>query len=103
MKDEKILREEMLNDAELDKVDGGNRIETFADGNELYKRGLLTADQSLKSAPIRELLHKMGYTGYEDKGGLINSNIYKDKNGNLITREEFWKNFDAENGTKIIR
>jgi len=103
MIDEKILQDEKLDDEQLEGVAGGNRLETFQDGNELYKRGLLTADQSLDSAPVRELLHKMGYTGYEDKGGLINSNIYKDKNGTLITREQFWKNFDAENGTKIIR
>lgn len=103
MKDEKILQDEILSDDELDNVAGGNRIETFADGNELVKRGLLSEEDALHSAPIRNLLHKMGYTGYEDKGGLINSNIYKDKNGNLVTREEFWKNFDAENGTKIIK
>ena len=103
MKDEKILKDEILSDDELDNVAGGNRLETFADGNELYKRGLLSADDALKSAPVREMLHKMGYAGYEDKGGIINANIYKDKNGTLITREQFWKNFDAENGTKIIR
>ena len=103
MADEKIFKDEIMEDDELDKVAGGNRLETFADGNELYKRGLLSADDALKSAPVREMLHKMGYAGYEDKGGIINANIYKDKNGTLITREQFWKNFDAENGTKIIK
>ena len=103
MADEKILKDEILSDDELDNVAGGNRLETFADGNELYKRGLLSADDALSSAPVRNMLHKMGYTGYEDKGGLINANVYKDKQGNLVTRDEFWKNFDAENGTKIIR
>ena len=101
MAEEKI--NELMSDDELDNVAGGNRLETFADGNELYKRGLLSADDALKSAPVREMLHKMGYAGYEDKGGIINANVYKDKNGTLITREQFWKNFDAENGTKIIR
>ena len=100
---EKILQDEIMDDEELDNVAGGNRLETFGDGNELYKRGLLSADDALKSAPVRELLHKMGYAGYEDKGGIINANVYKDKNGTLITREQFWKNFDAENGTKIIK
>ena len=94
---------EIMSDEELDGVAGGNRLETFGDGNELYKRGLLTEDQSLKSAPVREILHKMGYTGYKDNGGLLNGNVYTDKSGNMITREQFWKNFDAENGTKIIR
>jgi len=98
-----ILKDEIMKDEELDNVAGGNRLETFADGNELYKRGLLSADDALSSAPVRNMLHKMGYTGYEDKGGLINANIYKDKQGNLVTRDDFWKNFDADNGTKIIR
>ncbi len=98
-----ILKDEILKDDELDNVAGGNRLETFADGNELYKRGLLSADDALKSAPVREKLHQMGYAGYEDKGGLLNANIYKDKQGNLLTREEFWKNFDADNGTNIIK
>ena len=35
-------------------------------------------------------------------GGLINDNIYTDKSGQIISRETFWKNFDAENDTKII-
>ena len=103
MADEKYLNEEIMSDDELDGVAGGNRLETFADGNELVKRGLLSEDDALHSAPVRNLLHKMGYTGYEDKGGLINANIYTDKKGNLVTRDQFWKNFDAENGTKIIK
>ena len=102
LKDE-ILKDEILKDEELDNVAGGNRLETFADGNALYNRGLLSEDDALSSAPVRDMLHKMGYTGYEDKGGLLNANIYKDKQGNLVTRDDFWKNFDAENGTKIIR
>ena len=103
MAEEKILKDEILNDEELDNVAGGNRLETFADGNELYKRGLISAEDALHAAPVRDMLHKMGYTGYEDKGGLINANIYKDQNGNMISRDQFWKIFDAENGTKIIR
>ncbi|MBR1806128.1 MAG: hypothetical protein IJ774_07065 [Selenomonadaceae bacterium] len=98
-----ILKDEILNDDELERVAGGTRLETFADGNELYKRGLISADDALSSAPVRDMLHKMGYAGYEDKGGIMNGNIYTDKQGNTLTREQFWKNFDAENGTKIIR
>ena len=103
MADEKILKDELMSDEELDGVAGGTRLETFADGNELYKRGLLNEDDAFSAAPVRNMLHKMGYAGYEDKGGIINGNIYTDKSGNTITRDEFWKNFDAENGTKIIR
>ena len=103
MAEEKILKDEILSDEELDNVAGGTRIETFADGDELYKRGLLSEEDALKSSPVRNKLHQMGYAGYKDNGGIINGNIYTDKNGNTITREQFWKNFDAENGTKIIR
>ena len=103
MANEKILKDEIMDDAELDNVAGGNRLETFADGNELYKRGLLSADDAMHSAPVRDKLHELGYKGYEDKGGLLNANIYKDKNGNMISRDDFWKNFDADNGTKIIK
>ena len=94
---------EILNDAELDRVAGGTRLETFADGNELYKRGLISAEDALSSAPVRDMLHKMGYAGYQDKGGIMNGNIYTDKQGKTLTRDEFWKNFDADNNTKIIR
>ena len=103
MADEKILKDEMLSDEELDGVAGGNRLETYGDGNELYKRGLLSEEDALHSAPVRNKLHQMGYAGYKDNGGLINDNIYTDKNGNELTRKQFWANFDAENGTKIIR
>ena len=103
MADEKIFKDEILDDETLDRVAGGTRLETFDDGNELYKRGLLSAEDALSSAPVRDVLHKMGYSGYKDNGGIINGNIYTDKAGNTITREQFWKNFDAENGTKIIR
>ncbi len=103
MADEKILKDEIMSDDELDNVAGGNRLETYGDGNELYKRGLLSASDAVHSAPVRDMLHKMGYGGYKDNGGLFNSNVYTDKTGNTISREDFWKNFDAENGTKIIR
>ena len=92
-----------LSGEQLEGVAGGTRLETYADGDELYKRGLLSADDAFQSAPVRNKLHELGYTGYKDNGGIINGNIYTDKNGNTITREEFWKNFDADNGTKIIK
>ena len=103
MADEKILNDEVLSDDELDNIAGGTRIETYQDGDELVKRGLLSEDDALHSSPVRDVLHKMGYTGYKDNGGLFNGNIYTDKKGNTISRDQFWKNFDAENGTKIIK
>ena len=87
---EEIKKDEILSEEELDNVAGGTRLETYGDGNELYKRGLLSEEDALHSAPVRDILHQMGYSGYN-------------KNGNTISREQFWKNFDAENGTQIIR
>lgn len=103
MTNENKIADEIMREEELDGVVGGTRLETYDDGEELYKRGLLTEEQSLHSSPVREKLHEMGYIGYKDKGGIMNGNIYTDKSGNIITREKFWENFDADNGTKIIR
>jgi len=98
----KLDKEQMLDEGQLDAVTGGNILETISDSNELYKRGLL--DNVYEGcAAVRDKLHAMGYTGYKDNGGMQNDNVYTDKSGNTITREEFWKNFDKENGTKIIR
>ena len=106
MADTKILDEEILSDDELENVAGGTRMETYADGNELYKRGLLSEDDSMSSTPVREAIHKLGYK-YVDHGGVkilgAKDNEYFNKDGLSVSRETFWKNFDKENGTKIIR
>lgn len=95
--------DEILSEDELDGVAGGTRLETYDDGNELYKRGLLSAKDAMESSKVREKLHELGYLGYKDNGGIMNGNIYTDKNGTMVGRDDFWKNFNAENGTKIIR
>lgn len=69
MADEKILKDELLNDAELDNISGGTRLETYRDGNELYKRELISAEDALHSAPVRDVLHKI--TVYKDNGRII--------------------------------
>ena len=100
MADEKIFKDEILSDEELDGVAGGNRIETYQDGNELLKRGLISEDDALSSSKVREAIHKLGYK-YVDHGGVKmfggKDNEYFNKKGESVTREEFWKNFDAEN------
>ena len=101
--EEKILKDEIMDDEELDGVAGGTRLETYDDGEELRKRGLLSQDDALSSTPVRETLHKMGYAGYKDNGGIFKGNVYVNKAGQTVTRDEFWKNFDKENGTKIIQ
>lgn len=97
-----VDKNKKLNLEELDGVAGGTIIETISDSAQLYKRGLL--DKEYEScAAVRDKLHGMGYSGYQDKGGLLNENVYTDKQGHAISREQFWKNFDKENGTKVIR
>ncbi|SFA85485.1 hypothetical protein [Selenomonas ruminantium] len=83
-------------------IAGGTIVETVADSIELYKRGLLNSEYD-SCAAVRNNLHEMGYGGYVDNGGMANGNIYTDKDGNTISRKQFWKNFDKENNTKIIR
>ena len=106
MADEKILKDELLSDEELDGVAGGTRAQTYADGNELVKRGLISEEDALSSSKVREAIHDLGYK-YKDHGGMAlfgaKDNEYFNKDGVGISRDDFWKNFDAENGTKINR
>ncbi|MBQ7629097.1 MAG: hypothetical protein IJS81_02640 [Selenomonadaceae bacterium] len=74
-----VLYRQMLSDDGLDNIAGGNRLETYADGNELVKRELLIEEDALHSSLVRNLLYKMGYTSYKDNGGLVNGNVYTDK------------------------
>ena len=105
MAEEKKFADEVLSDEELDGVAGGTRAETYADGDELVKRGLLSEDDALSSSKVREAIHNLGYK-YKDHGGMAlfgaKNNEYFNKDGVGISRDQFWKNFDAENGTKII-
>jgi len=100
MADEKIFKDEILSDEELDGVAGGTRAETYADGDELVKRGLLSKKDALSSTKVRETIHNLGYK-YKDYGGIeifgAKNNEYFNKKGESVSREEFWKNFDAEN------
>ena len=99
MAEEKIFKDEVLSDAELDGVAGGTRLETYGDGDELVKRGLLSADDALSSTKVRETIHNLGYK-YKDHGGLsifgAKDNEYFNKNGESVTREQFWKDFDVK-------
>ena len=99
MADKDKFADEVLSDEELDGVAGGNRAETYADGDELVKRGLLSAEDALSSTKVRETIHNLGYK-YKDHGGLAifgaKNNEYFNKNGESVTREEFWKNFNPK-------
>jgi hypothetical protein len=96
------MENKKLNLEELDGVVGGATLEIMDDGAELYRRGLLDKDIN-NTKTIRDKMHSLGYTGFIDNNSPVKKNIYTDKQGNVITRDQFWAKFDAENGTKIIR
>ncbi|MBE6101807.1 MAG: hypothetical protein E7200_06890 [Selenomonas ruminantium] len=94
MIDKMKLASRVLDDEQLENVAGGNRLETFADGNILSKLGLISQNDALSCAPVRDKIKSFGYK-YDDHGGL-NDNQYFDKNGNSVSRKEFWKGFAAD-------
>jgi hypothetical protein len=96
------MENKKLNLQELEGVAGGSSYETMADASELYKRGLVSKSY-VSPAVVRQTLRSLGYTGFTDNNNPSKDNIYTDKQGNVITRDQFWAKFDAENGTKVIR
>ena len=102
MKDEKILANEKLSDEELEQVSGGGVTDIIRDGYQMYLRGILSRDQVTDAALITKTLHGMGYPGYKQTG-LLEDNIYFDKNGRKLSGPEFWDKFGEETGAKIIK
>ena len=96
------MENKKLNLQELEDVAGGTYYENLEDATELYRRGLVR-NRYVSASVVREKLHSMGYTGFIGNNNPTKGNIYTDKSGKILTREQFWANFDAENGTKIIR
>ena len=95
-----------MDDAQLDNVAGGTRTETVEDCKELIRRKIWP-----EGVPLDVFMHSLGYTGYksnslkkDSQGNLIadetTPNVYVNKQGQKISREEFWKNFDKENNLK---
>ena len=107
MANEKIFKDEVLKKNELNNVAGGKRYEIYDDGHALYRRGLLNEEDKSCFAKVSDAIHNLGYK-YEIHGVFKGNhkgknNEYFNKKGESVSRKEFWKNFDAENGTKIIR
>ncbi len=101
MAEKSNLDDKKISVEDLEQVSGGTILETTQDALELYKRGLL--ESSVDCSAVRDVFHNIGYTGFKDKGGLKKKNTYTDKKGAVISRSQFWANFDRENGTSIIR
>ena len=102
MVNEDKFANEMLTDDELDGVSGGGTIEIIRDGYQMYLRGILSYDQVTNADLITKTLHGMGYTGYKQTG-VLEDNIYRDKNGNQLRGPAFWKKFGEETGATIIK
>lgn len=94
------LKDEMLDEEELDSVTGGTIAETAADSFALYRRGLVE-DPYVGSRRTRTVMNVMGHK-YEDKGGLFKPNEYFDRLGNPVSRGEFWDDFDKQHQTEAV-
>ena len=82
---EKILQDEIMDDAELDKVAGGTYIESFNVAGFLYQAGfdnVLNDKGGVNFAGMRSALNSIGI-GVEDHGGLAalgaGHNVYTNK------------------------
>ena len=83
--EEKILQDEIMDDAELDKVAGGTYIESFNVAGFLYQAGfdnVLNDKGGVNFAGMRSALNSIGI-GVEDHGGLAalgaGHNVYTNK------------------------
>lgn len=96
MADKKIYDDELLSDDELDKVTGGTSAELGGDFYQLLARGLVKI-----YADFDTVMGKLNSNGYKVVYNHPEENEYYNRQGQRITRQEFWHNFDAENGTTV--
>ncbi len=90
---------------DMEQVAGGTNSETIKDAVELWKHGFFSkrAVGDTKAKQVQDILHRLGYTKcqmhYSNKPGSndrLVPNVYADKDGNIMSREQFWKEFDEE-------
>ncbi len=82
---------------QMEKITGGSMAETYGDAMMLRKLGYFT-DDDIKAGnytqTVTAKLNELGYEGqYEPNDLAFTSNVYRDDDGNKITREQFWKDF----------
>ena len=99
MADEKILKDEIMDDAELDKVAGGTYIESFNVAGFLYQAGfdnVLNDKGGVNFAGMRSALNSIGI-GVEDHGGLAalgaGHNVYTNKATNQTMNQSEMMSF----------
>lgn len=113
MKDEKILKDELMSDEELENVAGGSWVEFTADMLDAKKRGIagfetldfnpdsdlikMIGDDNLRHQYVEKIGAVFASHGIEMtyKGKLLESNIYK-FNGQEISREQAWNIIDGK-------
>ena len=103
MADEKILKDEILSDEQLDEVAGGTYLESSSDALKFQKLGvdlgikdvagiaIMGHDEFVK---LRDTFQQYGVT-IKDHGGLINANEYF-IDGKAVSRDDAWKHIQAQ-------
>lgn len=103
MADEKILKEEILSDDELDNVAGGNYIESAVDAKKFKELGVKIYDDEILGVPVlmhdqfeklRSTFKEYGVT-IKDNGGLIDKNQYF-IGDTEVTRETAWAHVESQ-------
>ena len=96
---EKILQDEIMDDAELDKVAGGTYIESFNVAGFLYQAGfdnVLNDKGGVNFAGMRSALNSIGIS-VEDHGGLAalgaGHNVYTNKATNQTMNQSEMRSF----------
>ena len=113
MKDEKILKYEIMSEEELENVAGGSWMEFTADMLDAKKRGIagfenldltenndlikMIGDDNLRHQYVDKMAGFFASHGItmEYKGKMLESNIYTYK-GNQISREQAWNIIDGK-------
>ena len=112
MADEKILKDEILKDEELDRVAGGTFAESYSDAQAFEKLGVKIFENDLAGVPLldhegfvnlRNAFEKYGVTLKDDGsiwGDLTGSSKANQYfiNGKKVTQDEAWKHINAQLG-----
>lgn len=103
MADEKILKEEILSDDELDNVAGGTYLESADDAKKFKELGVKIYDAEILDVPVlmhdqfeklRSTFKEYGVT-IKDNGGFINNNKYF-IGDTEVTRETAWAHVESQ-------
>lgn len=114
MADEKILKDEIMSDEELDNVTGGSWLEFTADMLDANKRGVAGFENTNLTDPNSDLIKMIGDENLrhqyvdkmasffaehgitmEYKGKFLEANIYTYQ-GNQISRSQAWDIIDGK-------